>query len=152
MEMFGWTVQMCHWHCPGQPCKHWTHRKPCTSSLLMTLPSPSESCPAARSSFAETGLRDPPLGKMRPAITSSEANMWCFFKRHEPWLLNTCFGRAKKVSKRRRAFLNCKKMWQQSNILSSFWCFIIHSYSSSHSMWHYDNKDDDNVHENCYSN
>ena len=34
----------------------------------MTLPSPSGSCPAARSSFAETGLRDPPLGKMRPAI------------------------------------------------------------------------------------
>ena len=38
-----------------------------------------------------------------------------FLKRHEPWLLNTCFGRAKKVSKRRRAFLNCKKLWQQSN-------------------------------------
>ena len=38
-----------------------------------------------------------------------------FLKIHEPWLLYTCFGRAKKVSKRRRAFLNCKKMWQQSN-------------------------------------
>ena len=38
-----------------------------------------------------------------------------FLKRHEPWLLNTCFGRAKKVSKRRRAFLNCKILWQQSN-------------------------------------
>ena len=35
---------------------------------MTTLPSPSESCPAARSSFAETGLQDPPLGKMRPAI------------------------------------------------------------------------------------
>ena len=104
--MFGWTVQMCHWHCPGQPCKHWTHRKPCTSSLMTTLPSPSESCPATRSSFAETGLRDPPLGKMRPVKQSNVM----FLKRHEPWLLNTCFGRAKKVSKRRRAFLNCKKI------------------------------------------
>ena len=33
-----------------------------------------------------------------------------FLKIHEPWLLYTCFGRAKKVSKRRRAFVNCKNI------------------------------------------
>ena len=108
MEMFGWTEQMCHCYCPGQSCKHYTHRKPCTSSLSMTLPSPSGCCPAARSSFAETGLQDPPLGKVRPAITCGEAKVML--------QQSTCFGRAKKVSKRRQAFLNCnKKLWQQSN-------------------------------------
>ena len=101
MEMFGWTEQMCHCYCPGQSCKHWTHRKACTSSLSMTLPSPSGCCPAARSSFAETGLQDPPLGKMRPAITCGEAKVML--------QQSTCFGKAKKVSKRRQAFLNCNK-------------------------------------------
>ena len=40
-----------------------------------------------------------------------------FLKRHEPWLINTCFGRAKKVSKRRRAFLNWKRtLWRQKKM------------------------------------
>ena len=65
MEMFGWKVQVCH--CLWQLCTHWTHKKPCTWSRW-TPPSPSGSCPAARSSLWGTCPQYPPLAYILPAI------------------------------------------------------------------------------------
>ena len=62
--MSGWTWQVCR--CLWQMCRCWTRRKPCTWGRW-TLPCPSESCPAARSSLWGTCPLHLPLGNVLPA-------------------------------------------------------------------------------------